>query len=226
MGNSCFTCPKNVIKEIKINICLDKQSMNTITEQIINNKDTNNEKREGTLVVIQKYFNENEREIINSINQKEKIKRSILKKKRESMLTGTVIDNKYELMLKRLLEQKKIKRNGPKRRETIRGDNKIGSLVKEVLNNNKIEIKNSKKKKNELNKKSTNRDSFLLIKNKKHCKMRAASTIDKSDVTNNKHNRISQKLYNHNLKNVNTLNELINEGNCSVDLGKKETDKK
>ena len=47
-----------------------------------------------------------------TLNQREKAKKNINKKKRQSMYI-VESNNKYELMLKRLLDQKKIQRNGP-----------------------------------------------------------------------------------------------------------------
>ena len=53
-------------------------------------------------------------------------------------------NSKYELMLKRLLEQKKIERKEPKRREKIRNNNKdfIKKILEEIEDNKKIKYKN------------------------------------------------------------------------------------
>ena len=223
MGNTCFCSNSHYFKDIKINICLDKQSMNEITEQVINKENIINEKQEKEINELKKYFDENEKEIINSLNQKQKAKKRISKKIRETMI-GNMFDTKYELMMKRLLEQKNIKRKGPKRRETIRneGDN-IKKLINEVINKNKNNIKNNKKVENKLLK----RDTSLIIKNTNKTKVRLSVTIDKKDrMINNLNNGLKKNLQNQQLKNVNTLNEIINEGNTSSLLCKKETSKK
>ena len=69
-----------------------------------------------------KYFEDVEKEI-HIKNDKKKLKKiiSFKKFKNTNSLYNTV--SKYELMLKRLLEQKNIERKGPKRRETIRINN-------------------------------------------------------------------------------------------------------
>ena len=220
MGNSCFCISNNYVKDMKINVCLDEQITNLKTEHILNNDETQKNKPEKGLNEIKKYFIENEEEFLNQFNKREKAKKLFNKKKRES-LVGCIQDNKYELMLKRLLEQKNIKRNGPKRRETIRKDDKIKSMVNEILIENKNEIKKAKDNNNDLYRKN----STLIIKNKDQSKMRFSVTIDKTETPDNP-NKVKKKLYNQHLKNTNTLNEMINEGNGSSGLGKKETNKK
>lgn len=220
MGNSCFCNTNYCIKDIKVNICNEKQSINDITEHILKKEDTIHSKNEKGLTKIKKYFDENEQEIINILNQREKAKK-LNKKKRES-IASFISNSKYELMLKRLLEQKNIKRNGPKRRETIRKGENIKLLVNEIINENKNEIKKNINL-NEQN--NLNRNTTLIIKNKINSKMRFSQTIDKKEITNNL-NKANKKFYNQNLKNLNTLNEVINEGNMSSGLGKKETNKK
>ena len=217
MGNSCICInANNYIKDIKINICTDKQSINSITEHIIKKEDTKNEQKEKRITQLKKYFNENEQEILNSIlNQKEKDRKILKKKNRKSMLATGFDKNKYELMLKRLLEQKKIKRKGPKRRQTIRKSDIIKPLINEVFKENKKLITNNYNT-NGLNK--TN--STLIIKNNNNQNMRLSVTIDKEAINNNKKSNI-KLLY---FQNANTLNEMINDG--SSGLCKKETNKK
>ena len=65
------------------------------------------------------YFNEGEKEILDNIKKREKVKKIPQNKKLDQTINAKD-DNKYELMLKRLLEQQNIKKIGPKRRETIR----------------------------------------------------------------------------------------------------------
>ena len=217
MGNSCICInANNYIKDIKINICTDKQSINSITEHIIKKEDTKNEQKEKRITQLKKYFNENEQEILNNIiNQKEKDRKILKKKNRKSMLATGFDKNKYELMLKRLLEQKKIKRKGPKRRQTIRKSDIIKPLINEVFKENKKLITNNYNT-NGLNK--TN--STLIIKNNNNQNMRLSVTIDKEAINNNKKSNI-KLLY---FQNANTLNEMINDG--SSGLCKKETNKK
>ena len=223
MGNSCLCGHNHFFKDIKINICSDKQSFIEVTEQVINKDDNINEKNEKSILELKKYFEENEKEIINNLSKKEKAKKLFRNKKRELMLS-TINNNKYELMLKRLLEQKNIKRNGPKRRETIRKEDNIKLLINEVLKENKNEIINNK---NKINNDLLNRNSTLIIKNKNSSNLRLSVTIDKNELLNNLNNiRFNKKLHHQHLKNVNTLNEMINEGNSSSILCKKETNKK
>ena len=85
-------------------------------------------------------------------------------------------------MLKRLLEQKKIKRYGPKRRETIKNDNEqIKALVNEVLFENINNIKNNKIN----NENILNQENDLLIKDIKDINTqyhRASATINKNPI--------------------------------------------
>ena len=156
-----------------------------------------------------------DQEIIKFLNDKEKEIKNNLIKKRESIYNRD--DNNYEFILKRLLEQKKIKRKGPKRRETIRKNESIQLLVNEVINENGNEIQNN----NQLNKSiNTNTSDTLIIKNKND-KMRFSITVNKESK-----NFINNKLNRKHLKNINTMNEFINEVNASSDLGKKDTNKK
>ena len=130
MGNSCYcNTGLNYIKDLNVNICKEEGSKNEITENNINGEEKENvkDKKVQRIIQIKKYFELHDQEIINFLNDKEKeIKNNIIKK-RESIYNPD--DNNYELILKRLLEQKKIKRKGPKRRETIRKNESIQLLV-------------------------------------------------------------------------------------------------
>ena len=216
MGNYCFCNEKNYFKDIKINICLDKQSTNSKTEHILTKEKNINIKGENEIMKLKKYFDENEQEILNNLNKKEKVKKNF--KKRDSMV-GALPDNKYELMLKRLLDQKNIKRIGPKRRETIRKENNIKSMVNDILIENRNEIKNAKGNNADFNRKN----STLIIKN--NSQVRFSITIDKGGLSKNI-SKVNKKLNHQHLNNVNTLNEMINEGINSSGLVKKETNKK
>ncbi len=218
MGNACFCNNlENNFKGIKINICVDKQSFNEVTEHILNKEEIIMERHEKGINELKKYFDENEQEIINEINQKEKMKR-LFHKKKKPCFKQTSIDNKYEFMLKRLLDQKNIKRTGPKRRETIRKEGQIKVLIDEAIEDNK----NKKEVKDNNEETILNRGSTLIIKNKKSSKVRFSITINKEELVNNLKNKVNKKL----IKNVITLNEIVNEGNASSGFGKKETNKK
>ena len=146
MGNGCI-CFQNIgyqYDDIKLDSLLE--------EQIQNNKE--NEQLEVTnLYTIAKYFNEGEKEI-NIKLEKKNLKRIISHKKAKNMKSyNNTGDSKYELMLKRLLEQKKIERKGPKRRKTLRINNNKESikLIESVINeeNEKNKKENEKIEKNE-----------------------------------------------------------------------------
>ena len=93
-----------------------------------------------------KYFEDVEKEI-HIKNDKKKLKKiiSFKKFKNTNILYNTV--SKYELMLKRLLEQKNIERKGPKRRETIRVNNNKNfiKLIQQTISDNKHTDKNKEK---------------------------------------------------------------------------------
>ena len=93
-----------------------------------------------------KYFEDVEKEI-HIKNDKKKLKKiiSFKKFKNTNSLYNTV--SKYELMLKRLLEQKNIERKGPKRRETIRVNNNKNfiKLIQQTISDNKHTDKNKEK---------------------------------------------------------------------------------
>ncbi len=229
MGNA-FLCSNanSYFKDIKLNICSGNQNSICLAEQILNKEDNSNSNKKHikSIMELRKYFNNNDQDISNNLKKKEKGKK-VKKKRRQSMFNGSTDNKKYELMLKRLLEQKKVKRNGPKRRETIRKeDDKIKYLINEILTENKNEIKNSTNSTD--NSKSLNvNNSTLIIKNQNdRQKLRFSATIDRNGESNNVNKKVVKNLVNQNFKNVNTLNEIIHEGNGSSGLGKKETNKK
>ncbi len=229
MGNA-FLCSNanSYFKDIKLNICSGNQNSICLAEQILNKEDNSNSNKKHikSIMELRKYFNNNDQDISNNLKKKEKGKK-VKKKRRQSMFNGSTDKKKYELMLKRLLEQKKVKRNGPKRRETIRKeDDKIKYLINEILTENKNEIKNSTNSTD--NSKSLNvNNSTLIIKNQNdRQKLRFSATIDRNGESNNVNKKVVKNLVNQNFKNVNTLNEIIHEGNGSSGLGKKETNKK
>ena len=231
MGNA-FLCNKasSCFKDIEINICSDKRNMNSLADQILNkDEELSNKNNIKPIIELKKYFDNKEKENFNNSSLKDRDKK-LQKKKRQSMFNCLVDNTQYELMLKRLLEQKKVKRNGPKRRETIRKEeDKIKILIKEILVENKNENKNSI---NSNDNKSLSANSTLIIKNKNNQKkMRLSVTIDsKVDLNNvNNINNINKKVDNNSnqhLKNVNSFNNGNNEGNGSSVVCQKETNKK
>ena len=166
MGNACI-CFQNMsdkYQDIELDSLLDEHIKNS------------NDQLEATnLYNIAKYFNEGEKEINTKI-EKKKVKR-ILSHKKVQVKTynnsNQANDTKYELMLKRLLEQKIIERKGPQRRKTLRINNNADMIkvVNEVIEENKKlneqknkenEKNNNKNNANICNEYSQNRGSILL----------------------------------------------------------------
>ena len=166
MGNACI-CFQNMsdkYQDIELDSLLDEHIKNS------------NEQLEATnLYNIAKYFNEGEKEINTKI-EKKKVKRILSHKKVQAKTynnSNQANDTKYELMLKRLLEQKKIERKGPQRRKTLRINNNADMIkvVNEVIEENKKlneqknkenEKNNNKNNANICNEYSQNRGSILL----------------------------------------------------------------
>jgi hypothetical protein len=216
MGNSLICSPFEYFKNV--NICFQAQTIEKKENQLIINIENEKDKYEGKMTQLKNYFNENEKELFcNYYNKKEKTKKQFNKKKHNNAL-NKLSENKYELMLKRLLEQKEVKRNGPKRRETIRTEKKIKLLVNEVLMQNLEDIKNKKLNDNSL---LNNEEGDLLIKNINNAKYRNSATIDKKSVITNKiNNKLKADNY---LQYRNTINEIINEGSGYSNYCKKKT---
>ena len=166
MGNACI-CFQNMsdkYQDIELDSLLDEHIKNS------------NEQLEATnLYNIAKYFNEGEKEINTKI-EKKKVKRILSHKKVQAKTynnSNQANDTKYELMLKRLLEQKKIERKGPQRRKTLRINNNADMIkvVNKVIEENKKlneqknkenEKNNNKNNANICNEYSQNRGSILL----------------------------------------------------------------
>ena len=214
MGNSCFCDNIHFIKDVKLNVCFQKQVINLKSDQILKDdeKITNSKHKEknknkksnlNKMNEIINYFNEGEKEILDNIKKIEKSKRKPTKKKLDQTISAKD-DNKYELMLKRLLEQQNIKKIGPKRRETIRKDGThIRDMVKNLLIENKNDIINSKSKEN----------STLLIKNDYNKKGRFSVTLDRNILFMNNLNNNKKKLQEQYFNNRKTI--------CEVDVEKK-----
>ena len=208
MGNSCFANTKNCIQK-HCDICVDNNISNINVEESINEEKISNNK----INKLKNYFSIVEKEISDDLD-KRNIKISAKKKRNSGFINLLLIDkSKYENMLNKLLEQQNIERKGPKRRETIRTGNKINDLVKEVMN---------EKKSNEKNKLKPKRRYSLIIKNKDKPKIRQSSTLHRNEFLKCK--SLNKKLKSQ-LKNVNTLNEILTDGNRSTVFNKKETNK-
>ena len=181
MGSACFlknlnladccsnkSMVKNISKSDQVltkDIPLNEESK----EKDLKNKniDNNNNKLSGIL----KYFNTEEKEILAEYYKQ---------RDKEKNLTKNRDNGKYELMLKRLLEQQTIKRVGPKRRQTIRDGGKIMKLIKQIIQENKEEAlrtTNTKEKESE--------DISLLVTTS-HKKGRNSQNIDKNILMKNK----------------------------------------
>lgn len=203
MGNGCI-CIKNICNQYQ-DIKLDS----LLEEQILNDKD--NEQLEATnLYHIVKYFNEGEKEINTKI-EKQKVRRILSHKKAKHLKSyNKKGDSKYELMLKRILEQKNIERKGPKRRKTLRINNNkdlinlIENVIKENENNKTVNDKNQnqnidntknesillnhKDKKNLINRQSVNINKFEQRKIRNDFE---ETEISNSIMLNDKNNNIS-----------------------------------
>ena len=208
MGNSCFASTKNCIQK-HCDICVDNNISNINVEESINAEKISNNKIDK----LKNYFSRVEKEISDDLD-KRNIKISAKKKRNSGFINLLLIDkSKYENMLNKLLEQQNIERKGPKRRETIRTGNKINDLVKEVM---------SEKKTNNNIKLKPKRRYSLIIKNKDKTKIRQSSTLYRNEFLKCK--SLNKKLKSQ-LKNVNTLNEILTDGNRSTVFNKKETNK-
>lgn len=219
MGNSYNCQPFQYFKMISLNVCFKEPPVEKDKEQIIIDLDNqNNNNNLGTKINDLKiYFNEVENELMhyNNLHKSKKITKKHLSKKKHINALNKLSDNKYELMLKRLLEQKKIKRNGPKRRETIRKDIAIKQVVNEVISGN---VQNEK-----INIKKNEKENDLLIKNINDQKYRCSATIDRNDLMVN--NLIqNQKKFNYKFYQYrNTINDIINESSGYSGLCQKQT---
>lgn len=190
MGNSCI-CFKNVnYKDIKLDSLLLDQKIKV------------NEQSESTnLYTLAKYFNEGEKEINTKI-QKIKLKRILSHQKaKKTKSFNNKGDSKYELMLKRLLDQKKIQRTGPKRRKTIRINNNIEvkKLIEGVVKENKEKMK--------INLDNTKRESILLnyLDKNKLVHGRQSFHINKFE-----HNKIKNNFQDTEINNGVLLNDIKN----------------
>ena len=208
MGNGCF-CLKNMsykYNDVKLDSLLEEQN------------DIEKDQLEATnLYNLVKYFNESEKEIITKI-EKKNIKKILSHKKAKNIKSYNVAgDSKYEQMLKRLLEQKKIERKGPKRRQTLRINNNknVTKLIMEVIEENK----NNDNEKEDSNDAEDNnnildlskKESILLNSNdKSNLHVRQSFHITKYE-----HKKIENNFEGTEINNGQILNDINNLNNAS-----------
>lgn len=151
MGSTCFCGRATFMPEIKLN------QIPLRNENELEAKDSKDTK----LAELKSYFEENEKDLIMKKPRKigkKRVNKKLLKKG-PTLLNPT--SEKYEQMLKGLLEQKKLKKIGPKRRVTIRKGEFIKCIIDEVIEENKdkknevissciLEVKNKFSKHNSL----------------------------------------------------------------------------
>ena len=142
MGNGCICIRNLCLEDIKVETFIEEQ--NHPTESNLYNN-------------IVKYFDDFERDLTIKIEKKHLKKILSFKRLKNLNTIRSIENNKYELMLNRLLEQKKIERKGPKRRETIRINNNknLIKLVKESIEDNKKNENNKENNQNNNPKKET-----------------------------------------------------------------------
>ena len=202
MGNSCF-CEQVINYKADQILIKDNDKLNTKEKHKKKEKFKSKNKMNDLL----NYFNESEKEIINNFKKKQKLKK-ISSKKKLGLFYDIKDNNKYELMLKRLLEQQNIKKNGPKRRETIREDgNKINDMVKDLLIENKNDILNY----------DNNENNTLLITKQDNKKGRLS--VDKNALFMNNFNK--KKLQEQYFNNSKTICEVIGETKEYIKKNKK-----
>ena len=171
MGNGCFCKNSNYIKDINLESSPMQPIINTKSEQM-NPKDEEETEKKKLHTLIH-YFNQSEKELMTKIKKKEKIKINSIKKLSAKKFDTIVNNDKYELMMERLLAQKNIKRCGPKRRKTIRKGEEINNIVKEILKENKDNIKKIEKEK-------INKNGSIIIKDKQEIKGRLSFMYDRN----------------------------------------------
>ena len=219
MGNS-YNCQSfHFFNMISLNVCSKEPPVEKDKEQIIIDLDNENNNIGKKINDLKDYFNQVESELMhyNNAHKNKKISKKHLSKKKHSNALNRLNDNKYELMLKRLLEQKKIKRNGPKRRETIRRNKDIQKLVNEVI------VENIKKDGTNNHKNESEKENDLLIRNINEQKFRCSATIDRKDIMINNlvqnPKKFNYKFYQYR----NTFNDIINESSGYSGLCQKQT---
>ena len=203
MGSACLYGNNKINKDVSLEDPNDNDNTNSSKNKNKSSKQLNTEgkdNKKSKMSQIIDYFNEGEEERVKEYNKLKKKSKNISKKTN---------NEKYELMLRRLLDQQNIKMIGPKRRETIRKEgNKIKDIVEGLLKENKNDI--LKGNKGEIN-------STLIIKQPPKKRGSTSMTIDKNILS------IHLKKKGENFfKKRNSLNEMINKFE-SVDFLKHKT---
>ena len=207
MGSGCLYGNKPVNKDVELNKNKEnKEDVDSKTDNNINKPLNTEEKKlkkndkKSKMSQIIDYFNEEESAMLEEYTkQKEKTKGMGKKNNNE----------KYELMLKRLLEQQNIKKIGPKRRQTIRTDGeKIKNIVTELLQENKNNVLKPKPIEN----------GTLIIKQPPQKKGRASVTMDKNPLLVN-----SRKRGENFFMKRNSLSSFLNKGVVKHDYKKNVT---
>ena len=184
MGNGCACYRDLYIQEVK------KDTFVKVENNQIQIQETN-------LYKMAKYFEDIENEVYKK-NEKKKLRKLLSHKKLKNLNTFYNTKSKYELMLKRLLEQKNIKRKGPKRRETVRiNNNEIFILfVHKVIEDNKNIDKN--------NQNNLSRKESILLNN--------IEKVNSTSLASGKHsliiNKFSKKKILDGLGDINMDNEI------------------
>ena len=191
MGNTCFCSNSKYTQDIKLD-SFQQPIVNTKTDQ---NGQKDSDDTSNKINNILNYFNQTEKEIVINLMKKEKSKKYAIKKKQNKRSDTLIEGSKYEEMLKRLLDQKKIKRFGPKRRETVRKEDRIKALVNEILQENKDDIKS---KINTSKKETSDTQSSIIIKKNKGFQTRFSFNIDRNVILRNNitKNKISKNKIN------------------------------
>ena len=173
MGNGCFCKTSNYVRDINLDSVAHKPIVNTKNNDQINDKKINK---------LMNYFNECEKEMVIKMRKSVKVKKNMNKRKSINNFDTFKSNEHYEIMLKRLLEQKNIKRFGPKRRITIRKEDDLKIMVKEVLKECKDNIK---KKINHIKENSDIKNSLIIKKNDNNFKNRYTLIFDRNGILMN-----------------------------------------
>ena len=212
MGN-CFISTRQHIKDFSINCCFEeKNADNKITKDIIKDSNKSNIQKKRNQIKI-------------TVNKRPKLKniKKHLDLIKHSNALSKLSVNKYELMLKRLLEQKKIIQKGPKRRETIRDDKQIKILINEVISEKQFKKVNNDNENIIINKtENSNHENDLLIKNINKSKFKSSLTVEQNLIITNKDKNLiisNKKLLNYR----NTINDIIYESSACSGYCKKPT---
>jgi len=179
MGNGCFCKTTNYVRDINLDSVAQKPIVNTKNNDQINDKKINK---------LMNYFNESEKEMVNKMRKSVKLKKNMNKRKSINFFDTFKSNGHYEIMLKRLLEEKNIKRFGPKRRITIRKEDDIKIMVKEVLKECKDNIK---KQINHIKENSDIKSSLIIKKNDKNFKNRFTLILDRNGILMNNLSKIN-----------------------------------